>query len=90
MLTWVKRFGQEIVIETIGLAEKYNGQTFRYVERTLLEWVEADVQVVDDVVDYEASKGKACQGKKQRTSFFKNVLSPSQSVFDLMRAEVGV
>lgn len=89
---WLNRFGEEVVMEAMRRAIKYGGRTFRYVERILLGWLEAGVETVDDVLkqDDEMKGDRVTRKDKGDVLMERTTRGTGQSVFDLVREEVGV
>lgn len=83
-IKWLEIFGEDVMLEAIKLTCKYDGRTFRYLEKILIEWREAKLATVKSVTLYEEKKGKP---KENMIPFRK---SPhKRSIFDELREEAG-
>src|SRR5699024_1438921 len=81
---WVDVFGEDVMWEGIKLTCKYNGRTFRYLEKILKEWKMAKIATVEAVTAYEEKKAAS---KANTIPFIK--APAKQSIFDELREEVG-
>src|SRR5699024_11548457 len=77
-------FGEDVMLEAIKLTCKYNGRTFRYLEKILKEWKMAKIATVEAVTAYEEKKAAS---KANTIPFIK--APAKQSIFDELREEVG-
>lgn len=83
-IKWLEIFGEDVMLEAIKVTCKYDGRTFRYLEKILMEWREAKLATVKAIKLYDEKKGKP---KENMIPFRK---SPhKRSIFDELREEAG-
>lgn len=85
LIGWVDLMGVEMISEGIKLTSKYNGQTFSYLEKILMEWKAADLTCVEELKGYEKNKVSV---KDNTIPFIKSL--PTKTLFDELREEIHV
>ncbi|MGY0691886.1 DnaD domain-containing protein [Virgibacillus sp. FSP13] len=82
-MNWCDKLGDDMMIAAIKHAIKHGGRTFRYIEKILQQWTDANLHSVDEVETYVSEKSSW----KGATSFQNQVEANNKAVLAELRKE---